>query len=367
LTKLDLHGFSMLKIFPEILEPAETFVHINLTRTAIKELPSSLENLVGLQILLLKLCSELVSIPNSIVNLNHLSELDCSGCCSLEDIPNNIGCLSSLRKLSLKGSSIVNLPESIAHLSSLELLDLSDCKRLECIPQLPPSMNQLFAYDCPSVGRVMPNSRLELPSNCKDGIFKFHFTNSTEMDGRAHSNIAAEAWLRITEVAYWDVFFCFPVSAVPRWFPYRCQGCSVSVSSDSKKWRSDNSLIGFALCVALGRVDVDDTIRRSCSFRYTLTFEYDGCTHTLDNHNNIGNNFYWKGPDTLLVQDHTFIWTHHLNFASIDNMLFDADNFTIEISKHDDFLYTKSSVMVKECGIRPLFSTKKRDENVVIV
>jgi hypothetical protein len=228
-------------------------------------------------------------------------------------------------------------------------------------------MNQLFAYDCPSVGRVMPNSRLELPSNCKDGIFKFHFTNSTELNGRAHSNIAAEAWLRITEVAYWDVFFCFPGSAVPRWFPYRCQGCSVSVSSDSKKWRSDNSLIGFALCVALGRVDVDDTIRRSCSFRYTLTFEYDGCTHTLDNHNNIGNNFYWKGPDTLLVQDHTFIWTHHLNFASIDNMLFDADNFTIEISKHDDFLYTKSSVMVKECGIRPLFSTKKRDENVVIV
>jgi Leucine-rich repeat (LRR) protein len=101
LTKLDLHGCSMLKTFPEILEPAETFVHINLTKTAIKELPSSLDYLVGLQTLCLKLCTELVSLPNSIVNLNHLSKLDCSGCSSLIEIPNNIRCLSSLREISL--------------------------------------------------------------------------------------------------------------------------------------------------------------------------------------------------------------------------------------------------------------------------
>jgi Leucine-rich repeat (LRR) protein len=91
----------MLKTFPEILEPAETFVHINLTKTAIKELPSSLDYLVGLQTLCLKLCTELVSLPNSIVNLNHLSKLDCSGCSSLIEIPNNIRCLSSLREISL--------------------------------------------------------------------------------------------------------------------------------------------------------------------------------------------------------------------------------------------------------------------------
>jgi Leucine-rich repeat (LRR) protein len=147
LTKLDLHGCLMLKTFPEILEPAGNFVHINLTKTAIKGLPSSLENLVGLQTLCLKFCTELVSLPNSIVNLNYLSELDCSGCCSLTEIPNNIGSLSSLRELSLQESNIVSLPESIAHLSSLKSLDLSDCKRLECIPQLPPSLNQLLACE----------------------------------------------------------------------------------------------------------------------------------------------------------------------------------------------------------------------------
>ncbi|KAK2385576.1 disease resistance protein (TIR-NBS-LRR class) [Trifolium repens] len=196
LRKLDLHGCLMLKTFPEILERAETFVHINLTKTAVKELPSSLEYLVGLQTLCLNLCSDLVSLPNSIVNLNYLSELDCSGCHSLTEIPNNIGSLSSLRELSLQESNIVSLPESIALLSSLKSLDLSDCKKLECIPQLPPSLNQLLAYDCPSIGRMMPNSRLELPSISNKDTFKFHFTNSQQLDETACSNIGAEAWLK---------------------------------------------------------------------------------------------------------------------------------------------------------------------------
>lgn len=131
LTKLDLHGCSMLSTFPEILEPSESFAHVNLTKTAIKDLPSSLEFLVGLQTLRLRLCSNLVSLPNGIVNLNRLSLLDCSDCCRLTGIPNNIGHLSSLTELSLQESSIVNLPESMTHLSSLKSLDLSDRKRLE--------------------------------------------------------------------------------------------------------------------------------------------------------------------------------------------------------------------------------------------
>lgn len=131
LTKLDLHGCTMLSTFPEILEPSESFAHVNLTKTAIKDLPSSLEFLVGLQTLRLRLCSNLVSLPNGIVNLNRLSLLDFSDCCRLTGIPNNIGHLSSLTELSPQESSIVNLPESMTHLSSLKSLDLSDCKRLE--------------------------------------------------------------------------------------------------------------------------------------------------------------------------------------------------------------------------------------------
>ncbi|KAK2439565.1 disease resistance protein RPV1 [Trifolium repens] len=367
LTKLDLHGCSMLKIFPEILEPAENFVHINLTRTAIKELPSSLEYLVGLQTLCLKLCTELVSLPNSIVNLSHLSELDCSGCCSLTEIPNNIGGLSSLRKFSLQESNIVNLPESIARLSSLKSLDLSDCKRLECIPQLPPSLNQLLAYDCPSVGGMMPNSRLELPSISNKDTFEFHFTNSQQLDETACSNIVAEAWLRVTENTHRSVFFCFPGSAVPRWFPCRCMGHLVTMKKDSLDWPSNNRLVGFALSVVLGHMDDD---RMPISYR--LTFESDGYTHILPHTYMINYYFNSKGRSRSVVQDHTFIWKYHLDLASIGNMLSDADNFTFEFSEHGDnftfefsehgyLSYSKSNVMVKECGICPLYIKEKYD------
>jgi hypothetical protein len=346
LRKLDLHGCLMLKTFPEILERAETFVHINLTKTAIKELPSSLEYLVGLQTLCLKLCSDLVSLPNSIVNLNYLSELDCSGCHSLTEIPNNIGSLSSLRELSLQESNIVSLPESIALLSSLKSLDLSDCKKLECIPQLPPSLNQLLAYDCPSIGRMMPNSRLELPSISNKDTFKFHFTNSQQLDETACSNIGAEAWLRITGDAYRSVFLCFTWSSVPRWFPYRCTGRLVTMKKDSQDWPANNRLVGFALSVVLGCVED--------SLTYRLTYESDGRTHILPNHDKIKNYYYWKGRSRFVVQDHTFIWKYHLDFGRIDNSFFDAHNFTFELRK--------SRVVVKECGICPLY-TKEKDDN----
>ncbi|WJX48348.1 hypothetical protein P8452_34926 [Trifolium repens] len=369
LTKLDLHGCSMLKTFPEILEPSETFSHINLTKTAIKELPSSLKYLVGLRNLCLNLCCDLMSLPNSIVNLKQLSHLDCSGCKSLTEIPKNIGFMPSLKELSLQKSSIVNLPESIVHLSSLKSLDLSDCKRLECIPQLPPYINQLLTFDCPSIKRMMSNSistglNLNLPSDSNEtsSTFKFHFTNSEQLDASARRNIAAEALLRITKVEYRSVFFCFPGNAIPRWFPYRRQGHSVTAKKTSLDWcSSNNRLVGFALCVVLGHVD-DYARPTGCSITYTLTFEFDGRTHTLPipNDDMIKNYFHWKGARHA-VQNHTFIWKYQLDFQSIsdNNMLFHADNFTLKLSK-----YNHRSDVVKGCGLCPLYINEK-DHNGV--
>ncbi|KAL2342413.1 hypothetical protein Fmac_003698 [Flemingia macrophylla] len=100
----------MLNTFPEILEPTKSFAVINLTSTDIRELPSSFENLVGLQSLRLNMCRDLASLPSSIVNLNLLYNLDCSGCAKVTEIPSDIGRLSLLRDLSLQDTGIVNLP-----------------------------------------------------------------------------------------------------------------------------------------------------------------------------------------------------------------------------------------------------------------
>jgi len=187
----------MKEINANIREP--TFARIDLSYTAVKELPSSFANFVNLQSLKLQECIHLESLPNSIVNLKLLFRLDCSGCAKLTEIPRHIGRLTSLVKLSLRDSGIVNLPESIAHLSSLKSLDLSDCKKLECIPQIPPFLELLEAFDCPSIRRVMSNSLVRNLSNSKEGVFRFLFTNAQQLDSGGRANIEEDARLRMTD------------------------------------------------------------------------------------------------------------------------------------------------------------------------
>ncbi|KAK7358212.1 hypothetical protein VNO77_00137 [Canavalia gladiata] len=355
LTKLDLNGCSMLRTFPEILEHAESFAFISLTKTAIKELPSSLENLAGLQTLKLNLCRDLELLPNSIGNATLLSKLDFSGCDKLSQIPSDIGRLSLLRELTLRETGIVNLPESLALLSSLKSLDLSDCKRLECIPQLPPFLKYMVAFDCPSIRRVS-RSRFKVSSYSEESTFKFHLTNSQELDPSAQSNLAADAWLRIIQ-DYKSVFYCFPGSAVPHWFPYRCKGHSVTLNIDSLSWCSDDKSLGFALCVVLGLEGVNDEENKYSVFSYRFTFESDDGIHIVPSNDQLRYYFNWKGRQRFIVHDHTFMWKHYLDSSSISQLLSHAHNFTFEISKYDVGRFWpnyRPTLKVKECGISPL-------------
>ncbi|KAK8472875.1 hypothetical protein PHAVU_002G323712 [Phaseolus vulgaris] len=379
LRKLDLGGCSRLRTFPEITEPAPTFDHINLTCTAVKELPSSFANLVNLRSLKLHKCTDLESLPNSIVNLKLLSELDCSGCAKLTEIPRHIGRLTSLVKLSLRDSGIVNLPESIAHLSSLKSLDLSKCKKLECIPQIPPFLEQLKALDCPSIRRVMSNSLVPNVSNSKKGVFKFLFTNAQQLDSGGRANIEEAARLRMTDDTYRYVYFCFPGSAVPGWFNFRGKGHSVTINEDLSFCSDD-----FALCVVFGVLDTndikggsdddgtqiipnDDVLDEERSvdedeFRfldYSLKFEYDDDDTQIIRNDDVLNNFFEWAEGRFLDQDHTLVWKFNLESPRASGMslrLCDARSFTFEIS------HWWPDIRVKECGICPLYSKKKDDK-----
>ncbi|KAK7370049.1 hypothetical protein VNO80_12102 [Phaseolus coccineus] len=375
LRKLDLCGCSSLSTFPDITEPAPTFAHIDLTYTAVKELPSSFGNLVNLRSLELHKCTDLESLPNSIVNLKLLSKLDCSGCTKLTEIPTHIDRLTSLMELSLRGSGIVNLPESMAHLSSLKSLDLSDCKKLESIPQIPPFLKQLVALDCPSIRRVMPNSLVRNFSNSKEGVFKFHFTNAQQLDSGARAKIEEDARLRMTDDAYRCVFFCFPGSAVPRWFHFRGKGHSVTINEDLS-FCSDDRLSGFALCVVFGVLDTNAIKGRYGSFGYSLKFESDDDgTQIIPNNDVLNSYFKWNGENRGVDEDHTFLWKFNLESLRASGMslrLCDARSFTFEISPYDyDFRWPnyesvvrelKSAITIKECGICPLYSKNKDDK-----
>ena len=198
LTTLSCSGCSQLESFPEILEDMVVLQKLDLDGTAIKEIPSSIQRLRGLQYLNLAYCENLVNLPESICNLTSLrtlivvscpklnklpenlgrlqsleylyvKDLDSMNCqlpslsglcslitlqlinCGLREIPSGICHLSSLQHLSLRGNRFSSIPDGINQLYNLIVFDLSHCQMLQHIPELPSSLEYLDAHQCPSL------------------------------------------------------------------------------------------------------------------------------------------------------------------------------------------------------------------------
>ncbi|XP_058758851.1 disease resistance protein RPV1-like [Vicia villosa] len=360
----------------------ENLVALHLDGTAITELPSSLHHLVRLEELTLRGCRKLKTIPSSIGNLSKLLKLHLTYCDSLEtfpssifklkltaldfngcsmlrtfpEVPSDIGVLSSLTEISLRGTNIVTLPDSMVHLSSLTSLDLSDCKSLECIPKLPPCLNELLAFDCTSIKKVVQNPLLKLMSDSNDemdSICEFHLTNSEELEASSWSYIVNEALIKITDNAYLSALFCFPGSKVPDWFIHRCQGHSITVKSNYEHLCSEKKLIGFALCFVFRDEVMDGTRIGVRGIEYKLSFISDS---KLDFSYGKLNCEY---RDRSFIQNHTLIWNHQIDLARISNSFFDAYNINFEILGEIWPSRYQLNVKVKECGLRPLFITKE--------
>ncbi|CAN6565052.1 unnamed protein product [Malus baccata var. baccata] len=133
LKTLNLSGCLSLEMFPEISEVMEELTWLSLSRSKIKELPSSINNLTGLSDLVLEDCKELKSLPSSI-RMKSLKTLNLSGCSSLEMFPEISEVMEELSWLNLFGSKIKELPSSINNLTGLNHLVLLDCKELKSLP-----------------------------------------------------------------------------------------------------------------------------------------------------------------------------------------------------------------------------------------
>ncbi|KAK5786730.1 hypothetical protein PVK06_041373 [Gossypium arboreum] len=158
LEKLDLKGCLRLEIFPEILETMETLRELDLRGTALKELPSSIENLIGLEYLILDNCENLVCLPDSFCKLKFLEKLDLKGCLRLEIFPEILEIMERLRKLDLSGTALKELPSSIENLIDLKYLILDNCENLVCLPDSFYKLKSLLALSlCGSSNLVVKN------------------------------------------------------------------------------------------------------------------------------------------------------------------------------------------------------------------
>lgn len=227
LEKMCLSGCSKFENFPEILEPMEHLWFLSLARTSIKRLPSSIENLIGLQKLLLPMCDHF-ELVFSACKLERLDTLNLSGCsrlarlsplliafcnlkkldlsnCNIQEILEDLSCLSSVEWLDLHGNNFEGVPTSIKHLSKLVELDVSNCRWLKSLPELPSSLERLYVHDCELLEMVSSSKAVLVEGWDRHHAFDqdemFLFVNCQKLDLNARNNIIADAQLRIWKAA----------------------------------------------------------------------------------------------------------------------------------------------------------------------
>ncbi|BBN68986.1 Putative disease resistance TIR-NBS-LRR class protein [Prunus dulcis] len=367
LKSLDLNGCSNFECFPDILEPTVHLELLNLSKTAVKQLPVEIENLIGLQTLNLCRCKDLEFVPDSIYDLNCLKTLSFYGClklkslppfsiglCSLEElnlgycnilqVPDPLVCLTSLRSLNLSGTRIQSLPASIKQASQLRYLWLTNCKRLPSLPELP-VLRHLEAHGCTSLKN-------------------------------AWRNMMGEAQLRIMQMATAssnptdDVYYGYgpaipsvsivcPGNEIPNWFSYQNEGSSINITLPPNWFRTD--LLGLALSLV---VEFNHYNVKRAGFACTANFKssngeghkiscllhrlYKGISTSGRNNFNSDYVFAWYTASMLAAAARYSSGTgfDYVTEASVDFFLMDLNGFPLKDYR----------VQVKKCGLWLLYA-----------
>ncbi|XP_004289231.1 PREDICTED: TMV resistance protein N-like [Fragaria vesca subsp. vesca] len=214
LVSIDFRGCKRLENFPEIVGRMESVYSMDLSGTAIKELPSSIGyHLFNLSGLYLEHCENLKSLPLGINELQKLLILELTSCPKLELTPvsnkveygeasnSNIShygkqissendddrgnfvfpslkmfsrrgcnisdcdflvkfCASALYRLDLSNSNFVSLPTGLTKFINLEYLFLDGCKMLQEVTELPPNLQHLCVRDCVLLERISKLSNI---------------------------------------------------------------------------------------------------------------------------------------------------------------------------------------------------------------
>ncbi|WJX47589.1 hypothetical protein P8452_34259 [Trifolium repens] len=414
--EIRLYHCENLEELPEVKE--ETMKNLKrlwLGGTAIKELPSSLDRLVGLEELSLLGCRKLKTIPSSIGNLSKLVRLDLSYCSNLDELPEIMETMENLEVLNLDETSIKELPSSLHHLVGLVELSLESCRKLKTIPSSIGNLSKLLKLnlaECESL-ETFP----EIPNYCLSSLTELWLQGSSIVN-------LPESMAHLSSLKLLYLTNCKLLECVPKLPPNLSEIWALDCPSIKRMMlssRSDSEEGTFQFYLTNSQeldatswsnireeacIKINDHAYRSVFFcfpgsavpdwflysckghsvtvkevspnlcsknrligfalcaiwrpgyhgepKYKFGFTSDGKIYSSDH--NIPDIFGTLNLDHTfgtLNLDHTLLWKHQLDLETIGNKLFHAQNFTFEFP---------ADVKVKECGICPLY-TKRIDDN----
>ncbi|KAI9095405.1 hypothetical protein K1719_026439 [Acacia pycnantha] len=278
---LNILGSSKFSSLPENLNENKCLEELDLSETAIREIPSSIIGLQNLKLLYLRGCKGLSSrskkslvrsllssvqevfglhneSPTSSMFLSFISSMASLKELHLDDcnlqagsIPKEIRCLTTLEYLNLAGNDFGNASTAletlglagnnfthipagcISNLLHLHNLHLSHCPRLKFLPDLPPNLQRIDTVACHSLQTM---SYPELLLKC------MAFSNASVESTPPHmhtNNIRAGIWWTLS-------------GEIPSWFHNQDFKISLIFAVRVK--------VGEFLCVIVQDVDLDDDV-----------------------------------------------------------------------------------------------------------
>ncbi|KAB2063965.1 hypothetical protein ES319_A10G255800v1 [Gossypium barbadense] len=242
----ELEGCHNLKTFPVV---PNHFLHVQLDKTEIEEVPESIEHLIRLRELLLR-NSKVKKVSRNISKLESLRRMVLSNC-PLVEFPEIPGCLreldlsgtqikeaslslvslSNLRDLKMSGSSIQKLecnmfgskeiPASPSfRFLCFDTLAVDHCRSLKLLSELPPYIRYLESHGCTSLEKVSFADHYLYDLELEDDVSAFYmlFYNCFSLNQESIDNIEANAMLKFESQVkkqcwtreYNRLFCCFP-------------------------------------------------------------------------------------------------------------------------------------------------------------
>ncbi|KAK4280537.1 hypothetical protein QN277_012152 [Acacia crassicarpa] len=207
LEQLNLFGCSSLHNLPDILVEMKYIRTLDMGRTAITALPSSISNLIGLETLNMEECPYLEQLPTTIYLLPNLWELNANfstlmthfkmceggeenpGCnamslklghfcfsnCNLssDSLALCLSYFTNMICLDLSFNKFTTLPACIKKFHHMRYLLLDYCKRLQHIEEMPPNLEKFSAIRCKSLTESSKSKVLYQALNLQTGKTNF--------------------------------------------------------------------------------------------------------------------------------------------------------------------------------------------------